>query len=41
LEGGGHRFAAGGKLRSNPDEIDKVIREIKDAVNNATTFLSR
>ena len=41
LEGGGHRFAAGGKLRSNPKEIDKVIIEIKDAVNNATTLISR
>ena len=40
LEGGGHRFAAGGKLRSNPEEMDKVIMEIKDAVNNATTLTS-
>lgn len=41
LEGGGHRFAAGGKLRSNPKETDKVIIEIKDAVKNATTLTSR
>ncbi|MDP8906145.1 MAG: hypothetical protein M3M88_01335 [Thermoproteota archaeon] len=40
LEGGGHRFAAGGKLRSNTEEIDKVIREIKDAVNNAATLIT-
>jgi len=33
LEGGGHKFAAGGRLKSNPEEIDKVIDEIKDAVN--------
>ena len=36
LEGGGHKFAAGGKLKSDPQEIDKVINEIKDAVTNAT-----
>lgn len=36
LEGGGHKFAAGGKLKSDPQEIDKVISEIKDAVTNAT-----
>jgi uncharacterized protein len=36
LEGGGHKFAAGGRLKSNPEEIDKVIDEIKDAVANAT-----
>jgi hypothetical protein len=41
LEGGGHRFAAGGKLKSNPSEIDKVILEIKDAVNSATNLISR
>jgi len=35
LEGGGHKFAAGGRLKSNPEEIDKVIDEIKDAVNKA------
>ncbi len=36
LEGGGHRFAAGGKLKSHPEEIDKVINEIKEAVLNST-----
>ncbi len=36
LEGGGHKFAAGGRLKSNPDEIDKVINEIKNAVINET-----
>jgi uncharacterized protein len=35
LEGGGHKFAAGGRLKSNPEDIDKVIDEIKDAVTNA------
>jgi oligoribonuclease NrnB/cAMP/cGMP phosphodiesterase (DHH superfamily) len=35
LEGGGHRFAAGGKLKSNPEDMDKVIDEIKYAVTNA------
>jgi oligoribonuclease NrnB/cAMP/cGMP phosphodiesterase (DHH superfamily) len=35
-EGGGHKFAAGGRLKSNPEEIDKVINEIKYAVTNAT-----
>jgi oligoribonuclease NrnB/cAMP/cGMP phosphodiesterase (DHH superfamily) len=36
LEGGGHKFAAGGKLKSNPEEIDKVIKEIKEALVNST-----
>lgn len=36
LEGGGHKFAAGGRLKSSPDEIDKVIDEIRDAVTNVT-----
>ncbi len=35
LEGGGHRFAAGGRLKSNPEDIDRVINEIKSAVTNA------
>jgi oligoribonuclease NrnB/cAMP/cGMP phosphodiesterase (DHH superfamily) len=35
LEGGGHRFAAGGRLKSNPEEIDKVIMELKFAITNA------
>jgi nanoRNase/pAp phosphatase (c-di-AMP/oligoRNAs hydrolase) len=35
LEGGGHKFAAGGKLKSNTEETDKVINEVKDAVRNA------
>jgi oligoribonuclease NrnB/cAMP/cGMP phosphodiesterase (DHH superfamily) len=37
LEGGGHRFAAGGRLKSNPEDTDKVINEIKSAVSNAMT----
>jgi uncharacterized protein len=36
LEGGGHKFAAGGKLKSNPEEIDKIMDELNDAVTNAT-----
>ena len=35
LEGGGHRFAAGGRLKSNPEDIDKVIEELKIAISNA------
>jgi uncharacterized protein len=35
-EGGGHKFAAGGRLKSNPEEMDKIIEEIKYAVTNAT-----
>ena len=37
LEGGGHRFAAGGKLKSNPEDMDKVINEIISAVTTAMT----
>jgi oligoribonuclease NrnB/cAMP/cGMP phosphodiesterase (DHH superfamily) len=40
LEGGGHKFAAGGRLKSNPDRMDSVISEIKDAVRNSTNLLS-
>ena len=40
LEGGGHKFAAGGKLKSNPDETDNVINEIKEAVRNAINISS-
>ena len=40
LEGGGHKFAAGGRLKSNPDKIDSVICEIKDAVRNSTNLMS-
>ncbi len=40
LEGGGHKFAAGGRLKSNPDNIDSVISEIKDAVRNSTKLIS-
>ena len=36
LEGGGHKFAAGGRLKSNPEEIDEVINEIKNAIAGAT-----
>jgi oligoribonuclease NrnB/cAMP/cGMP phosphodiesterase (DHH superfamily) len=36
LEGGGHKFAAGGRLKSNPEDMNKVIDEIKNAVTNAT-----
>jgi len=35
LEGGGHKFAAGGRLKSNPEDIDKVINELKIAISNA------
>ena len=35
LEGGGHRFAAGGRLKSNPEDIDKVVEELKNAIYNA------
>jgi oligoribonuclease NrnB/cAMP/cGMP phosphodiesterase (DHH superfamily) len=40
LEGGGHKFAAGGKLKSNPDEVDSVIDEIKNSVKNVTSTTS-
>jgi uncharacterized protein len=36
LDGGGHRFAAGGRLKSNPEDTDKVIDELKFAIYNAT-----
>ena len=35
LEGGGHKFAAGGRLKSNPEDIDKVINELKIAISNS------
>jgi uncharacterized protein len=31
-EGGGHEFAAGAKLRSNPSDRDEIIRELEEAV---------
>ncbi|MBA2266805.1 MAG: hypothetical protein H0W19_00485 [Nitrosopumilus sp.] len=31
LEGGGHEYAAGGKMKSNPDQIDEVLKEIQNA----------
>lgn len=34
-DGGGHRFAAGGRLKSNPENIDEIIEELKKAVTNA------
>ena len=31
IEGGGHGYAAGGKMKSNPDESDEVLKELQDA----------
>lgn len=35
MEGGGHKYAAGGKIRSDPEDIDKVILELGNAVENS------
>jgi len=35
LDGGGHRFASGGRLKSNPENIDEITEELKKAVINA------
>ena len=35
LEGGGHKFAAGGKIKSDPQNRQQVINELKNAVENA------
>lgn len=35
LEGGGHKYAAGGKIRSDPEDIAMVILELKKAVENS------
>jgi uncharacterized protein len=31
IEGGGHEYAAGGKMKSNPAQIDEVLEELQDA----------
>lgn len=31
FEGGGHEYAAGGKMKSDADQIDKVLKELQDA----------
>lgn len=31
VEGGGHEYAAGGKVRSNPENVDEIIEELKNA----------
>jgi len=31
LEGGGHEYAAGGKMKSDPDQIDEVLKELQNA----------
>ncbi len=31
IEGGGHEYAAGGKMKSNPAQIDDVLEELQDA----------
>ena len=35
LEGGGHNYAAGGKIRSDPEDINSVITELIEAVENS------
>jgi uncharacterized protein len=37
VEGGGHEFASGGKLRSNPRDFDACIKEMEDAAVRALT----
>lgn len=34
-EGGGHAYAAGGRLKSNPSNIEQVLQELKNALNNS------
>jgi uncharacterized protein len=31
IEGGGHEYAAGGKMKSDPGQIDEVIKELQNA----------
>ncbi len=40
LEGGGHKFAAGAKLRSDPSNKDDIIMEIKEAVSKSVYKIS-
>ncbi|MDQ4074164.1 MAG: hypothetical protein M3162_07665 [Thermoproteota archaeon] len=40
LEGGGHKFAAGAKLRSNPASKDDIMMEIKEAVSKSVYKIS-
>lgn len=35
LEGGGHSYAAGGKIRSDPSDLSKVINELERAVKDS------
>ncbi len=37
VEGGGHEFASGGKLKSNPRDFDACIKEMEEAVVRALT----
>ncbi len=32
VDGGGHKYASGGKMRSNPNNLDQVIEELLNAV---------
>ena len=31
IEGGGHEYAAGGKMKSDPGQIDEVLKELENA----------
>jgi uncharacterized protein len=35
LEGGGHAYAAGGKIRSDPLNLNEAVNELEDAVKNS------
>jgi oligoribonuclease NrnB/cAMP/cGMP phosphodiesterase (DHH superfamily) len=37
VEGGGHEFASGGKLKSNPKDVKGCIEELKEAIVRALT----
>jgi len=37
VEGGGHDFASGGKLQSNPRDIKACIKEMEEAINRTLT----
>jgi nanoRNase/pAp phosphatase (c-di-AMP/oligoRNAs hydrolase) len=36
IEGGGHTFASGGRIRSNPDDFNNIIKEIREIVLKST-----
>jgi hypothetical protein len=35
MEGGGHEYAAGGKMKSNPAQIEEILKELRLATETS------